>query len=92
MGKVRRALKNTWPPGLAKPKDAPQEKQVFRSKIASLIGAPMVGGEAASWRINQRPHTETQGPYGPWSLVWGSWDLVGFGGSAEMRYSEGLTR
>jgi len=77
-------LKNSMPPGLVKPEDAPQRKKISREQNSLPGRGPWNGeAEAASWRINQRPHTEIQGCGSPWSLVQRSWDLVGFGGSAE---------
>lgn len=79
-GKARGALRNNLL-NLPSLKRCPQK---WVSETVYHSGQPLEGGrgEAASWRINQRAHSETQGHPGPWSLVQSSWDLMRLGGSA----------
>lgn len=59
-GKARGALKNSWPPGLAKSKEAPRKGRFQGQEIRACRGPKDGERKAASWRINQRPHIETQ--------------------------------
>lgn len=43
--KTERALRNSWPPGLAKPKDILQKKKNFRDRISWLVEAAKVERE-----------------------------------------------
>lgn len=77
--------------GHAQSKEAPRERKLSGVGYETSRGPQAGEGEAASWKINQRPNTEIQGHPGPWSLIWSSYGLRRSGGE-EKRRSRGEAR